>query len=281
MLLKEHERYLGSLRSLRSSVKLFAKQVPLVEVRQIAEPPPYQAISDVLRREIHDGVLAPGAPFPTLAELRDRFDISSGTAGRAVDQLAREGLVASTPGTRTTVRRRPVPTDLMRTKRHPAGTGSPWRAQLEALGRTGAWEAHSTPGTARADVAARLGIDPDARVMCTRYLYTDGGRPAFLATSWEPWDLTSSTQVLLPEAGPYAGAGVVDRMTAIGHPPTHATEKPRVGELTAADGRRLGLNAGIPVLEIERTYYEADRPLETATLVLPPEYTAVYVIQLG
>lgn len=51
--------------------------------------------------------------------------------------------------------------------------------------------------------------------MRTRYLFRAEGEPSMLSTSWEPLDLTGRTPVMLPEEGPLAGRGVVERMAAI------------------------------------------------------------------
>jgi hypothetical protein len=45
-----------------------------------------------------------------------------------------------------------------------------------------------------------------------------------LSVSWEPLELTSGTPVMLPEEGPHAGRGVVERMAVIGQQITSAEE---------------------------------------------------------
>jgi GntR family transcriptional regulator len=86
------------------------------------------------------------------------------------------------------------------------------------------------------------------------------------------------TPIMLPEAGPYAGAGVRDRMELIGLKPTHCTEENMARPLTRAEADRLGLTAGLPVLVVERTYFRGEQRLETANIVFPPYIHAVYEI---
>jgi GntR family transcriptional regulator len=152
---------------------------------------------------------------------------------------------------------------------------------MAAQGRTGSWTAQSATTTASPAIAKRLGIEPGAEVMRTAYVMTADGEPAYLSTSWEPTAITGGTPVMLPEAGPYAGTGVQDRMAAIGHAPTRSTEDPAIYYLTTDDAARLGKRAGLPCLLIRRTYYEGDRPLETADIVLPPDIQASYEIPIG
>ena len=53
----------------------------------------YQDIRDELERRIRSGELPPGAKLPTEAELQRAHGVSRGTAQRALDELARAGLV--------------------------------------------------------------------------------------------------------------------------------------------------------------------------------------------
>jgi GntR family transcriptional regulator len=82
--------------------------------------------------------------------------------------------------------------------------------------------------------------------------------------------LTDGTPVVLPETGPLAGAGVVERMRSIGVETESAVEVPRPSRATQAQADLLGISAGDLVLQIERTYYDTDgRPVETADITVP------------
>jgi DNA-binding GntR family transcriptional regulator len=250
-------------------------------VRPIPELPAYARIADELRRQILDGTLAPGSRMPTVHEIHETFGVSTRTAYEATRVLQREGLVVSRPGSRATVRARPSAIRMVRSWYRDAPGGSPWRADMAAQGRVGSWEAHSQKTVAPPAVAERLRIAAGDPVMRTEYVFLADGEPTYLSTSWEPWALISGTEVVLPEAGPHAGKGVVDRMTVIGHAPTLAVEDIVPRTLTGPEAERLGLHAGIPVIVIERTYWAAQMPVETADIVVPPPYRPRYEIPIG
>ncbi|GGL27302.1 hypothetical protein GCM10010095_10500 [Streptomyces anthocyanicus] len=55
-------------------------------------------------------------------------------------------------------------------------------------------------------------------------------------------ELTAGTLVVLPEGGPHAGAGVVNRMAAIGVTVSHAVEQPEPRQATAEEASLLGIH---------------------------------------
>jgi GntR family transcriptional regulator len=142
---------------------------------------------------------------------------------------------------------------------------------MAALGKRGTWESRTEAKVpAPADIAVRLGIAEGDLCVRTAYEFLADGKPVQLSTSWEPYDLTASTLVVLPEGGPYAGKGVVDRMAEIGITVTHAVEQPEPGEATAEEATLLGVQRGALVTRIRRTYHSDDvRPVETADIVVP------------
>lgn len=106
-------------------------------------------------------------------------------------------------------------------------------------------EAGTGQPPAPAEIAARLGIAEGELCVRTTYEFLADGRPVQLSTSWEPYDLTAGTLVVLPEGGPHAGAGVVNRMAAL-------------------------------VTHIRRTYYSDERrPVETADIVVPAAHCEI------
>ena len=251
-------------------------------MRPIATTPRYAEIADDLRRQILDGTLAPGARLPTLAELTNRYNVSERTAYEATRLLLNEGLINSKTGSGSFVRGRPTVVRLARSwYRDSAGRGSPWRADMAAQGRDGSWISHSTPVKAAPAIAERLAIEPGDRAMRTEYTFTADGAPTYLSTSWEPLALTNGTEIMLPEDGEYAGAGVVDRFAAIGITIDRNEEEILAHNLTIAEAEKLRLRPGISAVMIQRTYFAGDTPVETAAIVLPPHYRAVYQIPVG
>lgn len=243
--------------------------------------PAYQRIADDLRRAIISGALAPGSRVKPAAHLAADYDVVPATVRQATSQLLTEGLLESRPGAGLYVRARPHVVRMVRSWYRQPGTGSPWHAEMAATGRDGDWHSSSEVVAAPPAVAERLRIETGAQAMRTEYTFLLDGAPTYLSTSWEPLALTRGTLVMLPEAGPYAGAGVRDRMIAIGHTPTAVREELRPHTLTIEQAATLGLHPGIACLAVERTYYEGELPLETADIVLPPHYRPVYEIDLG
>ena len=157
--------------------------------------------------------------------------------------------------------------------------GSPFRAAMSATGRPATWESSSERTPLTPAMAARLAAQPGDPAMRTRYTFQAGGEPVMLSESWEPLELTGGSAVILPEEGPHAGEGVVDRMAIIGQQVTHAEEAVSARPALAAEAARLGIRPGATVLTIARTYHTAARPVETADIVLPVErYALVYEI---
>lgn len=245
-------------------------------MRAISTTPRYLEIADQLRQAIVDGAIAPGSKLDSAAKLAERYDVAAPTVREATSLLLREGLLTSTPGSGMFVREQPEIIRMVRSWYQRPGTGSPWRAAMADLGREGGWESTTEVAKALPAVAGRLNIAAGDPVMRTRYLYTVDGKPAFLATSWEPLALTQGTPVMLPEAGPFAGRGVRDRMEIIGHKPTYCREENLARTLTADEGARMNLHAGLSVLVVERTYMADELPVETADIVFPPHIRAVY-----
>ncbi|MGH2543616.1 MAG: GntR family transcriptional regulator, partial [Ardenticatenaceae bacterium] len=67
------------------------------------EPPLYSQIIESVRQELLGGALRPGDRLPTLREVAARWRCTPGTAQRAYQVLARQGLVTSRPGQGTYV----------------------------------------------------------------------------------------------------------------------------------------------------------------------------------
>lgn len=66
-------------------------------------PPRYREIADYLRAQIEDGSLGPGDQLEGQVSLMNRFGVAMSTVVRALDELRREGLVATKPGLGTFV----------------------------------------------------------------------------------------------------------------------------------------------------------------------------------
>lgn len=241
----------------------------------------YLQIADMLRARITSGELGEGDRLPSIPDLVREHGIASNTAQRVLGVLVAEGIAISKSGSGTYVRARPVVQRLVRSWNRNARGGSPFAGEMASQGKAGTWDYDSRTSTAPAEVRERLALaepaadEPD--VIKTRYIFRADGVPAMLSTSWEPLSLTRGTPVVLPEDGPYAGSGVVERMRQIDVHITHASEIVSARPVTADEGKQLDIAPGAVVITIERTYYADTQPVETANIVVPVErYSVVY-----
>ncbi|MFH0517605.1 GntR family transcriptional regulator [Streptomyces sp. M41] len=232
---------------------------------------PYLAVADVLRARILAGEWEIGGRLPSRARLAQEYAVGRNVVQRAVDRLIVDGLLEGRAGSGTYVR---VPRERLRLvrSRHRDRRGGPFlRAEAREPGRADAWDAHSQVRVAAPEeIAERLDIRPGDLCVRTHYEFLAGGHPVQLSDSWEPMALTEGTPVVLPERGPLAGKGVVERMRRIGVVVETVVEVPRPGRADRAEANLLGIGPGDLVLRIERTIYDTDgRPVETADMVVP------------
>jgi GntR family transcriptional regulator len=237
------------------------------------EPSPYLHVAEHLRERITSGELAAGDRLPSLTQLGAEFGYSPSVGQKAYALLEGEGLVIARHGRGYFVRSQEPPARLIRRQRVAPGEGSPTEATLAEQGVVGSWRSGSTTARAPESIAARLGIELGDPVMHTSYVYLANGVPSYVAESWEPMAVTGGTLVVLPEAGPHAGIGVADRMALIGIEVGQPVERVTARALSRAEAQSLETTPGVPVLAIERTYYNqaTGRAVETADIVMPGE----------
>ncbi|MFE2599954.1 GntR family transcriptional regulator [Streptomyces sp. NPDC059396] len=235
------------------------------------EQPPYLRIADVLRQRIADQEWTPGDRLPSRAQLAEECGVGENVIRRAQELLISLGVLEGRTGSGTYVAGPRERLRMVRSQYREQRGGSPFRADMGSLGKRGTWESRTDAKIpAPADIAARLGISEGDLCVRTAYEFLVDGKPAQLSTSWEPYDLTAGTLVVLPEGGPHAGAGVVDRMAEIGITVSHAVEQPEPGQANAEEATLLGVQRGALITRIRRTYYSDDaRPVETADIIIP------------
>jgi hypothetical protein len=89
-----------------------------------------------------------------------------------------------------------------------------------------------------------------------------------LATSYEPERVTAGTPVAVPEQGPLAGRGVIERMASIGIVVDEVTEEVSVRPSLRAESAALGMPAGAPALVIERAHLASGQVVEAGEIVI-------------
>lgn len=160
---------------------------------------------------------------------------------------------------------------MIRSRHREHRGGSPFRADMREQGRAATWESHSRARVpAPEHIAQRLAIACGDPCVHTLYEFLADGQPVQLSESWEPLAVTDGTPIVLPEMGPLAGMGVVERMRSIGVTIDTAVEVPRPLRATQEQANMLGISVGDLVTQIERTYYDTEGlPVETATVIVP------------
>ncbi|MFJ4014501.1 GntR family transcriptional regulator [Streptomyces sp. NPDC090026] len=235
------------------------------------EQPPYLRIADELRQRIAEHVWEPGDRLPSRAQIGQEYGVGDNVVRRAQELLISQGVLEGRAGSGTYVAEPRQRVRMVRSAARGQPDRSPFRADMKAVGRAGGWESRTDAKVpAPAEIAARLGIAEGELCVRTTYEFLADGKPVQLSTSWEPYDLTAGTLVVLPEGGPHAGVGVVNRMAEIGVTVSHAVEQPEPRHATAEEVTLLGIQKAALVTHIRRTYYSDDgRPVETADIVVP------------
>ncbi|WP_328300122.1 GntR family transcriptional regulator [Streptomyces sp. NBC_00435] len=229
----------------------------------------YSRVADALRTRIRAGEWPVGGRLPSRARLAAEYRVGQSVTQRAMELLIIEGLLDGRAGAGTYVR---VPRARLRVVRSrggggPAGSG-PVRGESRSHTKT---RVAATEG-----IAERLAIAPGDPCVLTTYAFLDEDRPFEVCESWEPMAVTDGTPVLLPELGPHKGAGIVQRMRAIGITVTSALEVPRPARATRRQAGLLGITVGDLITEIERTHYAADgRAVETADIVVCDRHSEI------
>jgi len=240
--------------------------------------PAYLRIAAELRARITGGDLAPGAKLPSESQLMQHYGVSRTVAKWAVALLKGQGLVEGRRGSGVYVRRvgRLVRESHGRSLRTGAGPTSPFARDAARAGRRAHWEHESRHATADARIAARLAVEPGTPVMHTGYRFLADDEPIQLSESWEPLSITGGTPVEWPERG--TAVGVVARMDAIGVRIDEFVERVTARPAFPTELTALALpRGGAYVLVVERTYYVAGSPVETADIVFPGDrYELVY-----
>ncbi|MFD6471607.1 GntR family transcriptional regulator [Streptomyces goshikiensis] len=225
---------------------------------------PYLAVADVLRARILAGEWEIGERLPSRARLAVEYGVGRNVMQRAVDRLIIDGLLEGRAGSGTYLRMPRERLRLVRSRHHE-------RQDRRERGRADAWDSHSQVRVPAPDpIAERLAISSGDLCVHTHYEFLAEGQPVQLSASWEPMAITDGTPIVLPEQGPLAGKGVVERMRSIGVVISTVVEVPRPARATQRQANLLGISVGDLVLQIERTIFDTDgRPVETADMVIP------------
>jgi DNA-binding GntR family transcriptional regulator len=242
--------------------------------------PVYLRVLDDLRSRIHAGLLEPGARVPSRNAIIANYGVGETAAKHALAVLLTEGLIEARPGSGCYVRRAPAASLLEHDR--PRFPGSPFGVQetatiaahdggTQVITRRLTWEHQTEQVPAPPQAGVRLGLARGELAIRTTYLMRSDGEPVQLAISYEPAALTAGTLIALPEQGPLAGRGVIERMRSIGVDIDQVTEDVTARPSLRTESAALELPPGALVLVIERAHYTAGRMVEMAEVMVPAD----------
>ncbi|MGH3567051.1 MAG: GntR family transcriptional regulator [Pseudonocardia sp.] len=213
----------------------------------------YRQIAEDLRAAMLRGDYQPGDTIPKRADLMGTYGVSTTTVRQAISLLRAEGLVVPIRRRGTVVRdRTPVRLSVDRYSDVLAGPGGggPWETACTQQDVPG-WTDIVTVDQRQADarVADQLDIPQGALVIYRRQHMYAGKQVAQLQETWLPQTLAEGTA--LAGTSKIVG-GIYRALSAIGHPPVTAEEAVTSRMPTAEQAETLSLDAGSPILVVER-----------------------------
>jgi GntR family transcriptional regulator len=230
-----------------------ADQSPEQPPEQPNATPLYRQVRDIMLQRIARGEWQPGALLPAEPKLGLELGVSPGTVRKALDELAAQHLVVRQQGRGTFVAAQTPDSALFHFFRLIDRQGRRVTPTSRELGRG--------QGSATADERRRLGLPARARVVRLRRLRHAGEAGAIIE------------RIVVPSAlfpGLHAHPGELPNtlydlyQRRYGKTVRRASETLRARALDdPEDARLLQLEAGAPVLEIDRIAYSfADLPIE-------------------
>jgi GntR family transcriptional regulator len=239
----------------------------------------YKQIADHLREAISRGRLREGDQLPSEAQLLGHYGVARMTIRSALRVLQAEGLITAEHGRGVYVRARPPVRRLASDRfaqRHRKEGKAAFIAESEQVAAAPAVDMiQVSEAVPPADVADRLGVGDDERVVVRSRRYLLDGRPVETAISYIPTDLARGTPITDPNPGP---GGIYARLEEQGHTLDRFTEEVSARMPTPEEVRLLALPPGVPVFRLVRTAYSINaRAVEVCdTIMAADAYLLAY-----
>jgi GntR family transcriptional regulator len=229
---------------------------------------PYRRIFEDLRSEILSGSRVSGERLPSEHDLAQEYNTSRPTVRRAIARLKAEGLVVTEQGRGAFVRPKPHVRLLLSgfNYRKHRGLGLPgFNAQVLEQGQSPEQQLREVAIIhAPVEVALRLDLDEGEPVVVRRRIFLADGQPIAFCDSYYPAEMVQGTAI----AEHRKIKGGVHAVIEDPDGPIRRQVARSVDDLmsrmpTPQEAEGLSLPAGIPVIRILRTVYDAEgRPLE-------------------
>lgn len=242
-------------------------------IMAMSKKPEYVSIAETVKAEVLAGAYDE-EPLPGTAAIAARFDVNMKTAGRAIQQLAAEGIVLARPGMRAI----PTPREL-RATRWPM-TGRYARARAAQ----GMVFAGDVAGDARKDTVRREWVE--AAVLIARLLDVEVGTRVFQRCSRTYVDdvPTEDTSMFFPASIVRDAPGlehderlqVLTLIERVGHVVTRTSNEIRARHASSTEQELFGVDAnGIVIEHIHGTYGAQGEALEAVINVRPAKGNVV------
>lgn len=222
--------------------------------------PLYYQLEQRLRARIVADEFVPGNPLPTEDQICNQYKVSRITVRRALESLQRQGLIERRRGVGSFVTEKPRGINS-----HLTGSLSEFLAMAGSL-RTSCLSLEEVD--APAEVRARLGLEDGQRVTLLRTVGSLEQGPVAYLEIWFPLEIGSK---LSPEQldGNMPVVRLVEQVANIRITRAEQTIEPdHAGEEA---GKYLQIDPKAPILNVSRTYFVGDRPIELANVRYHPD----------
>jgi GntR family transcriptional regulator len=235
--------------------------------------PKYQQIADDLRVKIEKGELQPGDRLPTEPELSTSYGASRNTVRLAIAALLNRGLVVPRQGLGTFVADEIVPyTVLLSAERGwhgEAGQGGAYVSAVKLAGRNPETQRFAVEVREAADdVATQLDIAPGSPVVLRHAERLIDGQPWSMISSFYPMDIARDTPIEL------AGSirqGIIRLLAELGHRQVGYRDQITARMPDLPEYNFFRLPGGIPLIVVDRTAYDSERPIRFTRHVYPAD----------
>ncbi|MFD7499951.1 GntR family transcriptional regulator [Streptomyces sp. NPDC059850] len=221
--------------------------------------PKWRELADRLAERIKSGEYEPGQQLPHIRDLVEAGEGSKSTVHQAYKALEAEGLVTSSRGHGTVVRRQ-TPLKRLGIARYDKAN---WRCSEEAAltsGRGRSDEQTQTVNRVAAPpiVAAAFGLPDGAEVYMRGWLVREGEQPTHTLTSYYHPEHVEGTRLVDAASGPEGRDDCFQVLCDMGYEIDHMKEELFARVSTSDEAKLLHLSLREPVVELRRTTRTAD-----------------------
>jgi GntR family transcriptional regulator len=234
--------------------------------------PKYQQIADDLLLQMDQGTLRPGDRLPSEPELSQEYGASRNTVRLAIAALMNRGLVVPKQGLGTFVADEIVPYTVLLSEEQgwqDDGQGDAYISAVRMAGRNPE-ELRVVVEVQQAaeDVAERLAIAVGESVVRRHAERLIDGRPWSMLSSFYPMDIARGTRLELAGG---IGSGVIRLLAELGYEQTGYRDEVTARMPDPGEYNFFQLPAGLPLIVVDRTAYDAQRPIRFTRHIYPAD----------